>query len=46
MLLKIILYIISCIAIWKIMHADFITLVVRVAAVIMIVIAMRTFVLQ
>lgn len=46
MLLKIVLFIISSIAIWKIMHADFIALVVRVAAVIMIVLAMRTFVLQ
>lgn len=44
--LQIILYIIACIFIWRIMHATYIAFIVRVATVIMIVLAMRTFVLQ
>lgn len=46
MTLQILLFIISSIFIWRIMYATYVAFIVRVAAVILIVIAMRTFVLQ
>ena len=46
MSIKLLLLFISSIFIWKIMYATYVSFIVRLGAVIMIVVAMRTFVLQ